>query len=209
MNIKDNKGITLVILIITVVIMLILVGVGVYNAEQSYNNGVMNSFVAQMQLIQSNINTISYKEGSSLGTDIPAGKASELTRIIGSENLSQTTSVDWRYFTKETLESDLNIGDIDEEIAINFKTKEVISFIGIEYKNKMYYTQYNLPGGQKLIINDTEDSLNFELNVSIDGLNGLVKVLYPNPVESYTIKYKMLTHEYITNYYGDYSRRYI
>ena len=194
MNIKDNKGITLVVLIITVVIMLILVGVGIYNADKSYRNGVMDNFVIQMQLIQSNVNNISYNEGILLGSEIPAGKTADLTSIINVENLSGTNSSDWRFFSKETLNSDLNIEGIDDEIAVNFKTKEVISFIGLEYKGNMYYTQYRLPGGQQLIIDNPDDVLEFDLDVSIDGLNALVKVNYRNHINSFSVKYKRLDY---------------
>ncbi len=205
MNIKDNKGITLAVLIVTVVIMLILVGVGVYNADKSYRNGVMNSFVTQMQLIQSNVYNISYNEGILLGSEIPSGKTAQLTNIINSNNLSGTNSNDWRYFTKETLSSDLNIDGVDDEIAVNFKTKEVVSFIGVEYKNDMYYTQYNLPGGQQLIIDNPEDVLVFNTEISVDGLNGKVKIVPTNHVNSFTIKYKKLAYGNNSVYYIDFN----
>ena len=157
----NNKGITLVTLVITIIIMLILVGIGVSTGRQSYENGIMNKFVSQMQLIQQNIETISYDEEDPLGVEIPIDKVSQLNNIIDIEDLTGTTIGDWRYFSKATLESDLNLENIDDEIGINFKTKEVISFNGVQYKGNMHYTQYSLPGGIRLIVNDTPISLEF------------------------------------------------
>ena len=202
MNIKNDKGITLVVLIITVILMLILAGVGIYNASQSYKNGVLNSFIAEMQLIQSKINTISYNEGILLGSEIPGGRTAQLTSIISSENLTGTTSSDWRFFSKETLNSDLDIEGIDDEIAVNFLTKEVVSFIGIDYKGTTYYTQYNLPGGQHIIARDIDDVLVFNTDISIDGLNANVKINYTTVVDSFSLKYKRLSDENRTNLYG-------
>ena len=77
-----------------------------------------------------------------------------------------------RYFNSQDIARDLEIDDVDDEIVINFKTREVLSLNGIKYKGQMYYTQYNLPGGQKLT---GEASLTRTLNIGTieKNLNGL------------------------------------
>ena len=52
---KDNKGITLVALIITIIIMLILTSVTVYTGINTYNSSKVNAFVTKMQLLQTKV----------------------------------------------------------------------------------------------------------------------------------------------------------
>lgn len=81
-----------------------------------------------------------------------------------------------RYFNSKTLEQ-LDIENIDDEIVINFSNKKVYSLRGIKYKEIKYYTQYELPGGQK--INTGDDipiDLNFTYKLETIGLNGKLTI---------------------------------
>ena len=48
-------------------------------------------------------------------------------------------SSDYRYFTSKDLQEFLNISNVDQEVAINFETKDVVSISGFEYKGEMHY----------------------------------------------------------------------
>lgn len=69
-----------------------------------------------------------------------------------------------RYFNSTEIASDLGIDNIDDEIVVDFETRQIVSLNGIEYEGKMYYTQYNLPGGQTVKQNT------IEINRQIDNL---------------------------------------
>ena len=70
---KDNKGITLIALIITIILMLILIAVSVSTGINTYNNSKVSKFIAEMELLQTKIDdlvaTMSTEELNNLSLD--------------------------------------------------------------------------------------------------------------------------------------------
>jgi type II secretory pathway pseudopilin PulG len=203
---KNNKGITLIVLVITVILLLILSGVGVNVATDSYKNAKVNKFVTQMQLIQEKIDNID-EPGLSGGTTLFSGTNNniieQIANIIKEGNPDKLSQYDWNYnvsgktiyyrvYTKEKIISDLNLDNIDVgTIVVNFETREVVSLDGIEYNGVTYHTQYSLPGGQTIKQKVEGSSLNIYLEedkngelvgtyinsyISITGLNAKVSI---------------------------------
>lgn len=104
----------------------------------------------------------------------------------------------FKYFSKENLKKQLEL-DIDDEIIVNFSTREVISLTGVRYKGKIYYTQYKLPKGQQLIqYTEQENELDFTYSKNNQGLNSTIKVIPTrkgNKIENGIIKYKIVGEE--------------
>lgn len=180
---KENKGITLVALIITVVLMLILTSITTYTGIDTYKSMKVTKFITQMQLIQGKVDELkqskTIEELLAMGELIPNDKISIITTAKNTGEITSDDSSSYRYFSSENIRTELDLDDgIDGEIMINFDTREVVSTIGVEKDNQIYYTQYLLPGGQKLI--DITEQANrdksFYLNPSIDGLNATVTV---------------------------------
>lgn len=178
-DLKSNqRGITLVVLIITIIVMLILVGVTVEIGTGSIDNSRMLSFTAYMQIIQTKTDFIAENDDyTKYGEPLTSEQKGILQDILDNENENFLTTEDstyLRYFDSNKIKSDLETENIKDEVIIDFNTREVISLNGVKYKNKMYYTQYYLPGGQSLKqptenINRTATIGNVE--ASIDGLN--------------------------------------
>ena len=187
---KDNKGITLVALIITIILMLILTSVTTYTGINTYKNAQVTKFVTQMQLVQGKVDELkeskTIEELNSMGIGISEAinevpiistvmyKAQDNGEIVINDDYTA-----YRFFSSEDIKQQLDLEEgIDGEIMINFTTREVISTTGVEYKDKIYYTQYQLPNGQKLINNtsQTDRDLRFDLNIEVDGLNATVKI---------------------------------
>ena len=172
----DEKGITLVSLIVTIIIMIILASVTINVGTGSLENSRMLNFVSYMQTIQTKVDLIAENEDYlNYGQEIGSTQAQLLQDIIQKENLlTSTDSAYLRIFDSNKIASQLEIDNIDDEIVIDFNTREVISLKGIEYKDEMYYTQYNLPGGQRLIqkTEELERTVAFDgVEAKIDGLN--------------------------------------
>ena len=206
MYIKDEKGITLIVLIVTVIIMLILISVGASSGIESYKHAQVNNFVHEMQLIQARVDEIDYNKEKPETWGDAVQDTSTLNTIISEEKLLGTNINDWRYFkqTEKELESQLNIENITEDIAINFKTREVIGLTGVEYKNVKHYTQYNLPGGQQVIQKtDNTQDLSFNLQTEVNGLNATLTITNikrgEKEISNGILKYKLLSDEYISN----------
>lgn len=209
---KDNKGITLVSLIITIIIMSILVSVVTYSGIDTYKNAKITNFVAQMQLIQTKVDELveskTIEEINDLG--LQGITTEEQENAINSayyNNQEITTNEISRYkvFTTTELLNIFDIEDIESEIMVNFTTREVVSVNGIEYDGTEYYTQYKLPNGQAVIQNTTKTNRNLEFNIEqpiIDGLNATITIKNIE-ITNGTLKYKEQNDNYwqtITNY---------
>lgn len=196
---KDNKGITLVALIITIIIMLILVGVTTYTGIDSYRNAEVTKFVAEMQLIQGKVDEISIEDTINIGNNVSPAQQTVINTAYSNEEITTTTG--YKYFSpSDLLNSFDGLDSIEDGIMINFTTREVISEVGVEYKGKTYYTQYKLPGGQAVnnnTVSYTRDlTENITYDVTIDGLNATISI--STQISNCTLRYKEENDEYWT-----------
>lgn len=206
---KDNKGITLVILVLTIVILIILSSVTIYTGVDTYKNAKVVKFVEQMKFIQSKVDELVNKSpkeelinmGEAITTD---EQKNALSSAYKNQEISNNDIAKYRYFSKEKILEVFDTENIDDEIMINFETREVVSLYGIKYEEKIYYTQYKLPNGQNIINNNNqaERALNFKLELSIDGLNSVVTISNIS-ISNGTLMYQKDGSDYwtsITNY---------
>ena len=211
--IKNQRGITLIALILTIVVALILVRITIKAGTNSMDQSDMISFVSRMQLIQKKVDFLAENGGySELGTALTQDQETKLNTIINdSEELGQRSNNSiLKYFNSVAIARDLEIENIEDEIIVDFKTREVISLTGLKYKNKMYYTQYNLPGSQTLKQNTTAVSRQVSLEdvtitSNINGLNAtftITGIEITNGTLSYSTNYSSEnpTWHVITNY---------
>lgn len=180
-NLKTNeKGITIISLVITIIVVLILTGVTINMGTGSVDNSKIVNFLSYMQTIQGKVDFISeHEDYSNYGQDLTGNQINTLNSILSNGYeiyVTTTSSSSLKYFNKELLASDFNIENVNDEIVIDFTTREVISLNGISYKDKMYYSQYFLPGGQKIKQNEViERNLSIgDIVATIDGLNATI-----------------------------------
>lgn len=204
LNKSSSNGITLIALIITVIILLILISVSTYTGLESYGRAERTEFVSRMQLIQAKIDDLVRKKDfdfNKYGKDISDTKQSSIiTKARENKEILEAAKTDkFRYFSKENLKDQLDI-DIEDEIIVNFSTREVISLTGVRYKGKIYYTQYKLPKGQQLVqYTEQENELDFEYSKKNEGLNVIIKITPTRngkEIENGIIKYKLGEEQY-------------
>lgn len=207
---KDNKGITLVSLIITIIIMSILVSVVTYSGIDTYKNAKITNFVAQMQLIQTKVDdlveTKTIEEINDLGLqEITTEEQKNIISMAYNDNQEIISNTDYKLITADNIVNLFEIEDIESDIMVNFKTREVVSVKGIEYEGTTYYTQYKLPNGQAIIRNTTKTDRNLVFNIEppiIDGLNATITIK-DIEITNGTLRYKEQNDNYwqtITNY---------
>lgn len=180
---KENRGITLITVIIAIIIMGILVTVSIYSGVESYRNAKVTQFVTQMQLIQAKVDElVNTNEYSNLGSSA-ATYQNILTIAYNQEEISTSDVQNFKYFSIDDLKDDMDLENIDTDVLINFTTREIVSIDGVEYKGKTYYTQYKLPQGQELIdyTGMQRQSINFVVKKELNGLNCLVKITNTSP----------------------------
>ena len=185
--------------------MLILATVAVETGIGSISESKMLSFVSKMQIIQKKVdNLVENNEFNELGAALTPSQKTMVETIITAENLNTNKdNVTLKYFNKATIISQLEIENIDDDILIDFATREVISLNGIKYEGTMHYTQYNLPGGQKVVLNPPNRTVEFSTAVAtINGLNAtftISGISISNGTLSYSRNNKETWTE-ITNY---------
>lgn len=208
---KDSKGITLVSLVITIVIMSILVSVTTYSGISTYKNAQITNFVAEMQLIQTKVDELiedkTKEEINNMGLqEIKTDEQKNAISIAyNNQEITSNAITDYKLITTENILNLFEIEDIENDIMINLKTREVVSTKGIEYEGTTYYTQYKLPNGQAIIQNTTKTDRNLVFNIEppiIDGLNATIRINNIK-ITNGTLKYKEQNDNYwqtITNY---------
>ena len=146
---RDQKGVTLIILFMTVILLLLLAGLIVTTGVNTFNDSKVVKFDSYMQVIQKKVDLIiaDGEEITNYGQAMPENKKEKLQEIIENTNEITTDDVDdenLRYFTVTDINDDFGLSGINDEIVVNFMNREIISLNGIEKNNNIYYTLKSL-----------------------------------------------------------------
>ena len=144
---KNNNGITLIIVIMTVILLTILMGLIITSSIDTYYSSKFVSFETNIKLIQKKVDMaleerIDYE---TLGQPLNDEQKAKLAEIIANDNNNMISTEDptaetLRYFSSNDIKEDFELSDIRGEFVINFANREVISLEGAEKDNVMYYT---------------------------------------------------------------------
>lgn len=145
---KNEKGITLISLIVTIVIMLIIAGVATYSGMEAVQSSQKTAFISEMEMIQAKVNSI-YEERknnkekieyyNNIGQDISIIDETKLATLFPENNFSG-----FKYFNSNDLKK-LDLYNINHEVLINYDTREVINLNGIEIEGTIYYKLKDIP----------------------------------------------------------------
>ena len=136
---KNNKGITLIILLCTVIVLLIITGLVLYNGMETYKRSIVVKFETYMKVIQKKVDLMIEEnyDIATLGSELTQSQRNTLQEIINNDtsNYIQTDDVNnskIRYFSSSDINSIFDIPDVNDDIAVNFSNREVISLNGVE-----------------------------------------------------------------------------
>lgn len=168
---KNQKGITMVILVVTIILLLLLSGVTMTVSLQSLHMANVQSYVSKMKVIQGKVDNfvqettdiesqgfqklsdlaMSDKETYDSFLQILANPADYSIDVTKSwDNALDSDVNQYYYFSAKDLEK-LGLKNQDLEVIVNFETRNIISGNGIEYQGKTYYRQYEITLGDELI----------------------------------------------------------
>ena len=162
---KNESGITLLVLIITVIVMIILVMAGINYGGTSLSEVKLQNFSYELQQIQGRVDTAYEKmskertpdfiflNGELMGRNISYSSAAveTLEKVRGIDYSTANTNDEklyydgpgkytyYRYFSASELGQALDIKNASQDVIINFKTREVISVKGQTYNDRTYY----------------------------------------------------------------------
>lgn len=145
---NNQKGITLVALVITIIVMLIIAETATVAGLDSVKSAQKNRFIMEFDLMQAKVDVIHKKMEQSqsdkeyyskLGQDVSVISQTKLENI-----LAGTSKEGYRYFSKADLKQ-LDLDDISQDVIINFETQDIISVYGIEVNGEVYYRKTDIP----------------------------------------------------------------
>lgn len=149
---RDEKGITLIMLVITVILTLIIAVTAAYSGISTYKGMKVKTFSESLKVVKERVNVVKEKANTNSELNI-----FELGKEISEESLGKETYSKvansilnsgedealekYRYFDKSTLNSDLSLDIDNQEYAIDFENSTVIGLRGVEYEGRIVYTQ--------------------------------------------------------------------
>lgn len=150
---KSKKGITLISLVITVIVLAILASIATYSGINVIKSSKYTAFTAELKIMQTHVNAI-YEENKEK-TDVKYGSAieenpqvQEQASIVFKEEASGITNTEgYRYWSAEYIKDILKIEGVEQSFFVNLKKRSIVSYEGLEYEGKIYYTLEQLPNG--------------------------------------------------------------
>lgn len=158
---KNNKGITMIALIVTVIALLILASITTYSGIGTVEKSRYYEALSEMKIMQSTVNEWYeyYKHGENSGWDegeVLAGTGVESQALtaynsakknnLNSEDIGEIS--DYKYFSIECINEILDIDGIQYDFIININTRTVILIDGIENEGVTYYSLGEIYGEQ-------------------------------------------------------------
>ena len=197
---KNQKGITLITLVITIVILIIITGVVTYNGLEAVNTSQKTAFISELEMIQAKINVI-YEERKAnterveyynlIGQDLSSIDVARVNEALGQESKDG-----FRFFNQEALKK-LDLDNINQEVLINYDTREVVSLNGFEIDGIRYYKLKDIPNYLGYNVDYTDSNTESpEFTVSTIRLNDnqyrfkIENIVYNSNVNKGTVKYK-------------------
>ena len=153
---KNERGITLMALVITVIVLLILASIGIYNGLGTIRSSKYMAFKTELELLQSSVNKI-YSENpdnlESYGVDMTS-EQKEIFNVTEVSNILNSLSSDiesiksgFKYFSKDYIVSDLGIQGITNDYYINLSKRLIIVVEPFEYEGTTYYMLEQMEDG--------------------------------------------------------------
>jgi Tfp pilus assembly protein PilE len=141
---KNNKGVTLTILVVTIIVLLILAGIILGIGTSMIKNAEIQSLNTNLLLIQARVEIIS-EMNSFNGTPLKGTQvtATETTASALLTTVGITTEQDKYYIWNQTILNEEHLSRIElkqnEYYLVNYETSEVINSIGVERDGIRYY----------------------------------------------------------------------
>lgn len=199
---KNEKGITLVALIITIVVLFLLTGVGITSGTKSINNMKLKSFYAKLEIVQEAVEKISetnesYKDSNQNNIELVNQGAeptsAQNTILQEALNESDLSRYNFRYFTSDQVENVLDISGVDLNLLIDFGNKKVVSEEPLVINNVKYYTLQSTKYSESYDPSKNQTNLNLNFAVSKYGSNSYkIKVTINNVgnIKNGVLKYR-------------------
>lgn len=205
---RENKGITLIALVITVTVLIILASIATYSGVGIIRQSKLNKFTTEMKIMQTEVNDLYQKatsgetvevNGSSYsGLDIyNIGKEldSRANSVFTSETSGITDKSGYRLYDQDIIQG-LGIEGVEEEYFVNVEKRSIISCNGFEYEGTTYYTLDQLPSGLYNVEYSDRNTDKPTFDVTMEKLNDgtfrmtISNIQYNGYIDKWQVKYQ-------------------
>lgn len=210
---KNNKGITLITLVITIVVILILSTIATNTGIETIKSSEFTKFTTELKIMQTQVNNLYEKyqnnekingvEVLTLGEEIDSNEKiiKQAEKVFTEEASGITDKTGYKYYSQNTIK-ELKIEGINQEFFINIQKRKIVSYLGMEYKNKRYYTLEQLPDGlYNVEYKKNNEKPTFTIDQKLIGKNKynvIVKIdsTYSGYVNKWKVRYKKQDSEF-------------
>ena len=134
-KIRDNKGITLIVLIITIIVILIIAGISISGAINGIDESSENRLIAEMEKVQHAVTQRYSKFELTKDASILVGTNVDLSSLTGVPN-----TINWKVFQVKTEENDLTLPE-RRYYRLSKSDLENLGLTG-DYRNSSYVVNY-------------------------------------------------------------------
>ena len=197
-KIKNNKGITLIALVITVVVMAIISSVAIISGLDTADDLDIKKFNDELKIIQARVDILyeqiklGEKEEKNFGGHSYEEMKGVMERTFNNLNDKTITKEDYWYYTKQNLKKYLAIDDVNQSVLINWKTRDIISVEGIKIDGVRYY---RYEGVYKPTYEEEAKNISIiptiETNGDIRKVTVLARDEDDGEISNFTLKYKL------------------
>ena len=144
-KLNDNKGITLIVLVITIIVLLIITGITLYTGTDSVETARENKFLTELSIVQHAAQEVYYNYTVTKNEELFVGTVAEDAEDIA-DDLGVTLLIDTPVSAEEKyyeLSPDhlrkIGITNTEDTYIVNYKTGEVINKTQKEINSQILY----------------------------------------------------------------------
>lgn len=203
MKLFEEKGITLMSLVIMIIIILILASIGVTSGINAIKETQYTQFKNELKILQTKVNELNQENKIEIGRELTQEERNILEKLEVSSIIYDGKSDEeklkiqngFRYCNVESLKRDLDLYSLKRDYLINVEYRFVICSQGYNYDNKMIYMVNQIEGS---IYNVQYQEKNyttggFEIQYVREGNKWKVEVInidYNGNIDNWQVNYK-------------------
>lgn len=161
---KNNKGITLIALVVTVIILIIIISISTKSGLDAVKSSRYYEAISELKVMQAKVNEL-YEEnksaektgkpqkeyGENFVSEEQKNKAQEIWKKVGLQENQKTYEdvgnfEDYKYFSKEYIKDKLDLEGIKYDFMVNFQTRTVMLLDGVTLDGITYYALCQVEG---------------------------------------------------------------
>ena len=202
----NEKGITLITLVLTIIILLILASIGITSGNQTIDMAKYNQFKSELTTLQTKINE--YNPKDNIGQKLSSSQEAilntkEVSDIIykGKTEEEKTKIKDgFTFVNSYTIQSQLGLDGINRDYLINVEYRYIVSCEGVEYKGTTYYMIEQIDNGLYNVNYNNKNSETGSFELSSQKVGNQWKITVSNIehegyVSNWQVKYKLAGDE--------------